>query len=102
MQQTLSSIYWTTLIKFGLGRCTYDASQEIRNNKITREEGVALVKKYEEEFPARFFNDFLEYIELTEKEFFEIADKFRSPHLWKKVNGDWRLRHAVWTKSQKE
>lgn len=94
--------YWTTLIKFGLGRCTYDASQEIRNNKITREEGVALVKKYEEEFPARFFNDFLEYIELTEKEFFEIADKFRSPHLWKKVNGDWRLRHAVWTESQKE
>lgn len=88
--------YWTTLIKFGISRCTYDAAQEIRNGKITREEGVALVKKYEQEFPLRFFKEFLEYIDLTEKEFFDVADKFRSPHLWKKVNGEWQLRHAVW------
>ena len=29
--------YYTTLIKFGLGRATYDAAQEIRNGKITRD-----------------------------------------------------------------
>ena len=34
--------YWTTYIKFGIGRATYDASQEIRNHHLTREEGVAL------------------------------------------------------------
>ena len=34
-----------TYVKFGVGRTTYDASQEIRNNHITREEAVALVKK---------------------------------------------------------
>lgn len=45
--------YWTTLVKFGIGRTTYDASQEIRNHKITREEGIALVKKYDMEFPKR-------------------------------------------------
>ena len=45
--------YYTTLIKFGIGRATYDASQEIRNGKITRDEGIALVKKFDEEFPKK-------------------------------------------------
>lgn len=46
--------YYTTLIKFGIGRATYDAAQEIRNGKITREEGVSLVRKYDQEFPKIF------------------------------------------------
>ena len=28
--------YYMTFIKFGIGRATYDACQEIRNDKITR------------------------------------------------------------------
>jgi N-acetyl sugar amidotransferase len=88
--------YWTTLIKFGIGRATYDAAQEIRNKKITREEGVALVKKYDTEFPKRYFKEFLEYIDMNEEEFFATADKFRSPHLWKKEGKEWKLRHNIW------
>lgn len=88
--------YWTTLIKFGIGRATYDAAQEIRNHKITREEGVALVKKFDQEFPHRYFVEFLEYIGMTEEEFLALADTFRSPHLWMKENGVWKLRHTVW------
>lgn len=87
--------YWTTLIKFGLGRASYDAAQEIRNKKITREEGVALVSKFDQEFPKRYLPEFLEYLDMTEEEFFAAADKFRSPHLWKKVDGKWVLRHQV-------
>ena len=45
--------YWTTYIKFGIGRATYDAAQEIRNGHLTRDEGVALVKRYDGEFPQR-------------------------------------------------
>jgi hypothetical protein len=88
--------YYTTLIKFGIGRATYDAAQEIRNEKITREEGVALVEKFDQEFPSRFFDEFLEYIDISEKEFFDTVDKFRSEHLWgKDSNGQWKLRHTV-------
>ncbi len=87
--------YYTTLIKFGIGRATYDAAQEVRNNKITREEAVHLVKKYDQEFPKKFFADFLEYIETTEDEFIAKVDKFRSPHLWEKVGGEWKLRHSA-------
>lgn len=87
--------YFTTLIKFGIGRSTYDAAQEIRNGKITREEGVKLVQKFDQEFPNKFFKEFLEYIDTTEDEFWATVNKFRSPHLWKKVGADWKLRHTV-------
>ena len=87
--------YYTTLIKFGIGRATYDAAQEIRNGKITREEGVHLVHKYDQEFPQKYFKEFLEYIDISEKEFFEAVDKFRSPHLWEQIDEKWVLNHQV-------
>lgn len=88
--------YLTTLVKFGIGRTTYDAAQEVRNDKITREEGALLVKKYDEEFPKKYFQDFLEYIDMEESVFFETLDEFRSPHLWEKINEEWKLRHTVY------
>lgn len=89
--------YYTTHIKFGIGRATYDASQEIRNKHITREEGVALVKRFDGEFPDRYFNEIMDYIELKLERFHELCDKFRSPHLWGKNDlNEWKLRHTVW------
>ena len=87
--------YYTTLIKFGIGRATYDASQEIRNGKITREEGVNLVRKYDTEFPSRYYENFLEYVSITGNQFQETIDQFRSPHIWINEGGNWRLRKTV-------
>jgi N-acetyl sugar amidotransferase len=88
--------YYTTFIKFGIGRATYDASQEIRNKHLTREEGVALVKRFDGEFPDRYFNEVMDYIGMKPEHFHELADKARSPHLWEKAGDKWNLRHAVW------
>jgi len=88
--------YYTTLIKFGIGRATYDAAQEIRNGKITREEGVALVRRYDQEFPAKYFKEILDYMDISEACFWKVINKARSPHLWEEVGQEWRLRHAVW------
>jgi N-acetyl sugar amidotransferase len=87
--------YYTMFIKFGLGRATYDASQEIRNKHLTREEGVALVKRFDGEFPDRYFNEIMEYINMSPERFLELCDKFRSPHLWTKESGEWELRRQV-------
>ena len=88
--------FYTTFIKFGLGRATWDAVQEIRNGKITREEGVKLVKNYDSEFPDKFFKEFLDYISISEEKFFNTVDEFRSPHLWKKNrSGKWELRNTI-------
>ena len=87
--------YWTTYLKFGIGRATYDACQEIRNHHITREEGVALVRRFDGEFPKKYFAEFLRYVDLTEERFWEIAESFRPPHLWERTADGWRLRHQV-------
>lgn len=85
-------------IKFGMGRASRDAQMEIRNNHITREEASALVKRYDGEFPKKYFTEFLEYLGITDKDFWEVVNFYRdnSPHLWKKVKGEWKLRHNVW------
>lgn len=89
--------YYTTYIKFGIGRATYDASQEVRNKHLTREEAVALVKKFDGEFPDRYFNEIMDYIGMKPYEFHELCDKFRSSHLWgKNENNEWQLRHNSW------
>ncbi len=105
--------YYTTGVKFGIGRATYDASQEIRSGDITREEGVALVKRFDHEWPERFAEEILRYLSIPAQEFPEaskmfeqpimdreyfrkLADTFRSPHLWKWEDSRWALRDAVW------
>lgn len=104
--------YYTTFIKFGIGRATYDAAQEIRSGDIEREEGVALVRRFDGEFPDRFADEIFRYLSLPEKEFaaaskqFEqpimdrayfdlLCDRFRSPHLWEHGNAGWKLRKTV-------
>jgi N-acetyl sugar amidotransferase len=89
--------YYTTYIKFGLGRASYDAAQEVRNEKITREEAVSLVKQFDSEFPKKYFSEFLNYIDTSEADFVNKIDQNRSPHLWEKdSSNEWRIKHAVW------
>lgn len=92
--------YYTTYIKFGIGRTTYDAAQEIRNRHLTREDGVALVKRFDGEFPKKYFQEVMDYIGLAPERFLELCDKFRSPHLWKQEGGEWKLRHPIWQEEQ--
>jgi N-acetyl sugar amidotransferase len=104
--------YYTTGVKFGIGRASYDAAQEIRSGDIDRNEGVALVEKFDHEYPQRFADEIFSYLSLPEKEFpvaskmFEqpimddqyfkkLTDTFRSPHIWKNVDGIWKLRKTI-------
>ena len=87
--------FYLAFIKFGIGRCTSDAAHEIRDGHITREEGVALVRRYDGEFPKKYFKEFLEYIGITEEHFWEVIDSYRTLHLWEKINDEWKLKYQV-------
>lgn len=88
--------YYLGFIKFGIGRTTSDTAHEIRDGKITREEGIALVRRYDGEFPKRYFKEFLEYAGITEEQFHNVIDSWRSDHIWKRENGVWKLRKTVY------
>jgi len=87
--------YYLRYIKFGLGRCMEDAAHEIRDSHITREEGVALMKRYEGEFPQKYFIEFLEYLDFSEDHFWEVVDAWRAPHLWHKNKNEWELKFPI-------
>lgn len=76
-------------IKFYCGRAMHDAAQEIRTKKIDREEGVALVNKYDAELPDEFLGDYLDYMDISEDDFFSTLDSFRETSKWRNHNGDW-------------
>jgi hypothetical protein len=87
--------YYLGYIKFGFGRATQDASHEIRDGHITRDEGVALVRRYDGEFPSRYFKDFLESLDIDEEHFWQVVDSWRRPNIWDKAAGEWNLKHEV-------
>lgn len=104
--------YYTTFIKFGIGRASYESSIDLRAGDLNRDEAVTLVRRYDGEFPTRFLPELFEYLSLPPAEYPEASRQFeqpvmdlvyfehlteraRSPHLWKREGGDWKLRHTV-------
>lgn len=104
--------YYATFIKFGIGRATYDAAQEVRNGEITREEAIALIHRYDGEYSTRFERECFSYLSLPPDEypvaslqfeqpimdrtyFEKLTDRFRSPHIWALEAGEWKLRRKI-------
>ena len=83
--------YYLAFIKFGLGRATSDTAHEIRDGKITREEGVALVHKFDDEFPKKYFAEVCAYMDIREYKALGIINGWRNPEVW---NG-YRLKARV-------
>lgn len=84
--------YYLAYLKFGIGRATSDAAHEIRDGKITREEGVALIRKYDGEEPKKYLDEFLEYTGLTQRQMEAVYERWRNPALF---DGK-RLEYTVW------
>jgi hypothetical protein len=75
-------------IKFGYGRCTDHACKDIRDGQMSRDEAIALVKRYDPVKPGDL-KRWLEYVDMTEAEFDAVCDTFRDPRVWRKENGAW-------------
>ncbi|WP_417706278.1 N-acetyl sugar amidotransferase [Pseudomonas sp.] len=88
--------YYTTYTKFGIGRATYDAAQEIRNGDITRDEAIALIKRFDGEFPEIYQPQCLDYMGITQDRFLEVIEEFRTPHLWEQTSSGWALKKPIW------
>jgi len=69
-------------VKYGFGRATDHASIDIRNKRITREQGLELVKKYDGKYPHLSIQTFIEYSNMSKSEIDEIIDSFTNPMLF--------------------
>lgn len=70
-------------LKRGIGRTNHLVGIDIRNGKLSREEGLALMKEYDGKRPASL-DLFLDYVGMSEEDFEEIARQHVvSPNTWK-------------------
>ncbi len=81
--------YWFGWLKHGIGRCTSDAAQQTRNGDIDRDEALALVARYDGEFPRKYYSEGLEYLGMDDAQFCRVAEGFCREGL------DWRAKMEV-------
>ncbi|MCK4349175.1 MAG: N-acetyl sugar amidotransferase, partial [Thermoplasmatales archaeon] len=87
---------WLKYPKFGHTSATEMASRWIRAGMITREQAIPLVKKYDKHLDQRVLDDYLNFIDMTHKEFWEIADKWYNTDLFYKDRwGIWREKFDI-------
>jgi len=75
-------------LKFGYGRATDDASMEIRHGRMSREEGIEMVRRYDAREPSTLAS-YCDFLEISPKRFYEIVEPMRDPKIWEKANGAW-------------
>ncbi len=76
-------------IKFGFGQCMDHACYDLPDGRITREEAIKLVKKYDGKCFTEYIAKFCNYIDITIDEFWCVVDQFRGP-MWIKD------KHDIW------
>jgi len=88
--------WYLSYMKFGMCRASRDVQTDIRRHHITRDEGIALVRRYDGEFPRRHFQWFLNYMGVTESFFWAIMDFYREKsNVWGKEYGKWVMKYPV-------
>jgi len=93
-----SSIHdYIKYIKFGYGKVMDHASREIRLKRLTREQGIELVKQnVQKELNDENLKLFLDWLGMTKHEFIESIYAFRDIKIWEKDNhGMWFLKDSV-------
>ena len=70
-------------VKYGFGRATDHANIDIRNNRLTRNDALQLVRKYDGKYPHFGVQSFIEYSGLSKQEIDQIIDSFTNPILFK-------------------
>ncbi len=87
--------YHMQFVKFGFGRAVRDACRMIQNGQMSREEGLELAQKYDDEFPKTYHEEHLKYLSMTEEEFQQAIDKHRDPRIWDDSGNKWKLKHSL-------
>jgi hypothetical protein len=76
-------------LKYGFGRITDYVNEDIRNNRITREDAIKLVEKFDGKCSIYYIKSFCEYIDITIEEFWGQVDMSVNRKLFFKENGEW-------------
>ena len=72
-------------LKFGFGRASDIVNIEIRANRLTREEGIKIVEKFDSNYDQEILDNFCKYIDISTKTFWSTVDKYVNKKLFKRI-----------------
>ncbi len=79
-------------VKFGYGTVTEQLLISVNDGLMSREEAFEKVKKYDGKCHQKYIDMFCAYLNITEKEFWQVVEGSRGRHVWQKnKKGDWEL-----------
>lgn len=87
---------WMKFVKFGHWFSTDYASLYIREGQMTREDALKYVNEEEYKLDKKMLQDFLDFTDITEKEFWNTVEKFANKDLVEKRDGVWRLKESAY------
>ena len=68
----------------------------IRLGKISRQEAIEKVKKYDGKCSDKFIKKFCDYLEIDNDKFWQIANSYRDLDIWSKNSkNEWKLKFKV-------
>ena len=76
-------------VKLGFGSTTDTACVDIRESRITRDEGIELVKKYDGKVAEYYITKMCNVLDIPLDEFWRVVNKFRGPMWIKNSAGNW-------------
>ena len=91
----ISIHHWMKWYKFGFTRAMDNLSLEIRENRITRNKAINIIKKLGEQKPVKDIKKFCKFANISEKKFFQIAERHRNKNIWLIKNKKWKLRNFI-------
>ena len=79
------------VLKFGYGRATDHACEDIRNGRMTREEAKELVRERDlMELSDYFVNDVVEFLDMPREVFLATLERYRNSSIWQRDDsGKW-------------
>lgn len=83
-------------IKFGFGQATDHACYDIREGRITREQGIVLIKGFDGGCGEQCIQQFCDYIDISIEEFWRVANSFRGEMWERDGSGNWKLKNPIW------
>jgi N-acetyl sugar amidotransferase len=82
--------------KFGFGRMTDYVNEDIRLGRISREQGIRLVEKYDGKCAPRYIESFCDYLDIDQEHFWQVIDQSVNRKLFfRDALGKWQRKFVV-------
>jgi N-acetyl sugar amidotransferase len=93
---------WVTLnqrikyLKFGFGRISDYVNEDIRLGRMTREQGIDMLERYDGQCSPHYIESFSRYIGISVAEFWELVDGCVNRKLFEKNSrGEWERKFTI-------